>query len=99
MNSRSLALAGFATVIGLCTTFAVSAQRPSDPVVGNPLNARVAQGRERHPEMRAALQALRNAKFRLQSSARDYEGHRVKALDHTNAAIREVEIALKVDRH
>ncbi|HLJ55868.1 MAG TPA: hypothetical protein VKT77_12590 [Chthonomonadaceae bacterium] len=92
MNKRLLALAGLATVIGLGATYAVSAQTPG------PTFEPMAQ-RERHPEMRAALQALRNAKGRLESAAHDYEGHRVKALEHTNAAIREVELALKSDRH
>jgi hypothetical protein len=54
---------------------------------------------ERHPEMVSALQELRAAKRDLEHGAHDFKGHRVAALQHTDAAISEVLAALESDRH
>lgn len=45
-----------------------------------------------HPEIHEALEAMRNAKHHLESAAHDFDGHRVKALEHLNQAIHEAEI-------
>jgi outer membrane murein-binding lipoprotein Lpp len=47
---------------------------------------------EPHPEIRAALDAMHNAKDHLEHAAHDYEGHRVEAIKHLDAAIHEAEI-------
>ena len=47
----------------------------------------------RHPNIEAALEAMHNAKHHLDDSA-DYHGHRVKAIEHLNQAIREAEICM-----
>ncbi len=47
-----------------------------------------------HPEMTAALRALVTAKEHLERGAKEFGGHRVKALELTNQAIREVEEGL-----
>jgi hypothetical protein len=45
-----------------------------------------------HPHIHAGLEAMRAAKRHLEQAAHDYEGHRVKAIEHLDAAIREAEI-------
>ncbi len=57
-----------------------------------------AERRERHPEIRAALRALENAKRHLQEGAHDFAGHRAKALELTEQAIRECHEALQFDK-
>ena len=49
---------------------------------------------EPHPEIRAALEGLRNAKRHLESAAHDFHGHRVAALKHVDEAIAEAEICM-----
>src|SRR5690349_6127219 len=44
-----------------------------------PTSRPAAKPAERHPEIRRALNALRNAKTDLQAGAHDYKGHRVAA--------------------
>lgn len=51
------------------------------------------------PRMQAALRALRTARAELQAASRDKGGHRVRALDHVNQAIAEVERGIEYDRH
>ncbi len=54
-----------------------------------------AQGGERHPEIRAAIRHLEQARDNLQRAAHDFHGHRAKALEHTNHAIEECQKALE----
>lgn len=54
---------------------------------------------ERHPEIHRALHALENAKNDLGHAAHDFGGHRAKALEHVDAAISELRMALASDRH
>ncbi len=54
--------------------------------------------RERHPEIRAALRNLNQAKNNLQRAAHDFGGHREKALGHVQQAIAECNLALQADR-
>ena len=53
---------------------------------------------ERHPEMRAALRSLKEAKRELGISAHDFDGKRVAALEKTNEAIALIENALRNDQ-
>ena len=55
------------------------------------------QARGQHPEIRAALDALRNARAHLQDAAHDFHGHRVDALRATDEAIRQLEICMQYD--
>ncbi len=48
-----------------------------------------------HGHMRAALEQLRSAKKSLEQAAREFGGHRAKALDLTKKAIDEVEDGIK----
>lgn len=54
---------------------------------------------EEHPEIREAIRALENAKGHLERGAKDFGGHRVKALEFTNHALEECHEALQADRH
>lgn len=54
-------------------------------------------GREAQPEMAAAIQHLREAQQSLESASHDKGGHRVKALEHINQAIAEVEAGIQYD--
>jgi len=50
---------------------------------------------EKHPNIEAALEAMRNAKHHLDDAAHDYHGHRVKAIEHLDQAIHEAEICMQ----
>ena len=50
------------------------------------------------PQMRDALRALQAARNHLQAASHDKGGHRVKALEHVNQAIAEVERGMEFDR-
>ncbi|HTE49303.1 MAG TPA: hypothetical protein VK698_00410 [Kofleriaceae bacterium] len=57
-------------------------------------------GPEAQPNMRTALGYLRQAKNSLQRAVPDKGGHRVKAVELTNAAIDEVQRGMRFDnRH
>lgn len=45
-----------------------------------------------HPHIHEALEAMRAAKHHLESAVPEYQGHRAKAIEHLDAAIREAEI-------
>ncbi len=53
---------------------------------------------EPHPEIRAALGALDNAKDHLEHAAHDFHGHRVDAIKAIDAAHRQLEICMQYDR-
>ena len=53
--------------------------------------------RGRHPEIREALDSLRNAKAHLQAASHDYHGHRADAIRATDEAIRQLEICMEYD--
>ena len=55
--------------------------------------------RERHPEIRAAQRDLASAKGHLQAAARDFGGHRAKAVEHLDQALRELHMAMDYDKH
>jgi hypothetical protein len=48
-----------------------------------------------HPEIGAALEAMRNAKHHLEDAAHDFHGHRVESIKHLDAAIHEAEICMQ----
>ena len=52
---------------------------------------------ERHPEIRAAQKALNQAQLHLEKASRDYNGHRLKAVEHIRAAQAELQAALASD--
>jgi pyruvate kinase len=52
---------------------------------------------ERHPEIRAALEALHNAKAHLEHAAHDFHGHRIDAIRAIDEADRQLRICMEVD--
>ena len=58
---------------------------PSSPAAG------------RHPQIRAALDALRNARAHLVEAAHDFHGHKADAIKATDEAIRQLEICMQYD--
>jgi hypothetical protein len=52
---------------------------------------------ERHPEIRAALDALHNAKAHLEHAAHDFHGHRIDAIKAIDEAERQLRICMEVD--
>ncbi|HXM23957.1 MAG TPA: hypothetical protein VN948_22060 [Terriglobales bacterium] len=52
---------------------------------------------ERHPQIRAAINALENAKAHLQSAAHDFQGHRVDAIRAVDEAIHQLQICMRYE--
>jgi len=57
------------------------------------------QQKEYHPHIRKALHELREARRELVTGAHDFGGHRKEAVEAVDVAIRQLEIALKYDKH
>jgi L-lactate utilization protein LutB len=55
----------------------------------------LAQDKVHHPHLHHALRELREARTELKESSHDYGGHREKALKATDAAINQIDKALK----
>jgi hypothetical protein len=49
-----------------------------------------------HPHIDEALEAMRNAKHHLETAEHDFGGHRRKAIEHLDMAIREAEICISM---
>ncbi len=54
--------------------------------------------REPHPAIHKAQKQLMNARNTLEHAAHDFGGHRVKAIQHIDAALDELQQALNFDR-
>ena len=67
-------------------------------LVSTPRNAQTAPRPEPHPHIRAAVEELREARRELQTAARDFCGHRAEAVEATNAALKQLQLALECDR-
>ena len=63
-------------------------------VVAPAVPAAVAPVPERHPHIDEALESMRAAKHHLESAEHDFDGHRVKAIEHLNQAIHEAEVCM-----
>lgn len=93
-----LSLLTMATLL-LTLAFPAAAAAPKAPatpavVVVPPANA--APVPEAHPHIDEALEAMRNAKHHLESAEHDFDGHRMKAIEHLNQAIHEAEICMSM---
>jgi hypothetical protein len=53
---------------------------------------------EKHPEIQAAIRHLQQAKNNLEHANHDFGGHRVKAIEHVNQALEELNQALNYDK-
>ena len=67
-------------------------------IVSTPRSAMTAPPPEPHPHIRAAVEELREARRELQTAARDFCGHRAEAVEATNAALKQLQLALDCDR-
>jgi hypothetical protein len=66
-------------------------------VIGTPRPANT-EPQERHPRIRAAVDALRDAQEYLRTAAHDFCGHRADAMRDTEAAMRQLRLAQECDR-
>ncbi len=95
-------IAGVAALLSAVAVPAIAAQQSKSH--SEILPADVAQlcqrgsGLERHPEMCKALRSLYRSRQELNSSAHDYDGLRVKALQENDQAIIDVTAAIKSDQ-
>ena len=96
---------GFLTLLVMATTlftlaFPAAAAGPKAPAAPVPVVAAVppapAPTPERHPHIGEALEAMRSAKHHLEGAEHDFDGHRVKAIEHLNQAIHEAEICMSM---
>jgi hypothetical protein len=95
---------GFLTLLIMATLLftlafpaaAAGPKAPAPPVAAAPavasVPAAVATPEPPHPHIHEALESMRAAKHHLESAAHDFEGHRVKAIEHLDQAIHEAEI-------
>jgi len=51
---------------------------------------------ERHPHIDEALEHMRAAKKELESAEHDFDGHRVKSIEHLNQAMHEAEVCMSM---
>jgi hypothetical protein len=96
---------GFLTLLIMATLLftlafpaaAAGPKPPAAPVVAAAAPALMAApAPERHPHIDEALESMRAAKHHLETASHDYEGHRVKAIEHLDAAIHEAEICMSM---
>jgi hypothetical protein len=52
---------------------------------------------ERHPEIRAAIEALHNAKDHLEHASHDFHGHRADAIHAIDEADRQLHICMEAE--
>ena len=98
MHKRLFAFCALTAIIGSGAYFSVYAQgtphAPPTPPVPHEKNEK-----EPHPEMMRAKKQLQAAKESLQKSAHDYHGHRVKAINLVDQAIKEIDAGIASDKH
>jgi hypothetical protein len=58
-----------------------------------------AAAREAHPEIRQAIASLRRAKEHMEHAAHDFGGHRMEAIQATDAALHQLEECLRYDKN
>jgi len=98
---------GFLTLLIMATllftlAFPAAAAGPKAPappvpaVAAAPAAPAVASVPERHPHIDEALESMRAAKHHLETAEHDFGGHRMKAIEHLDRAIREAEICMSM---
>src|SRR5215469_15097462 len=93
MKRTVTGLLGFVMFVSLLPATLTMA-RPDRATAGaHPVGA----GFEPHPRIHAAIRALESARGDLQNAAHDYCGHRVEALEATNAALNQLGRAIECD--
>lgn len=81
--------------------FSAAAAGPKAPAAPVPAAAAVpapapAATPERHPHIDEALEHMRAAKHELEIAEHDFDGHRVKSIDHLNQAMHEAEVCMNM---
>lgn len=85
-----LGLGMAAILVGL--PMVVVAARPVAPVYA------LSTADEPHPEIHAAIRALKKARDHLQKAAHDFGGHRVDAIAAVDKALEQLNLALQFDK-
>ena len=78
-------------VLVLVLGFMISVMTPSLALAQTP-------HKERHPNIRAAINALEKAKVDLERAAHDFGGHRAEALKAVDYALKQLREALEYDK-
>ncbi|HTU32363.1 MAG TPA: hypothetical protein VMF66_01015 [Candidatus Acidoferrum sp.] len=94
---------GLAVVAILVLALTLPAGAPAAPAPHHALPAATAAANAKppaaaaapHPEIRAAMDALRQARGNLDHASHDFGGHRVAAIKHIDAAMHELETCMK----
>jgi hypothetical protein len=88
-----------AVISAAAITFAISLPLAAQsPDIAKLKRVQMAEHKEKHPEIDAAIVHLREAKQNLEHAARDFGGHRATALKHVNEALEECRQALEFDK-
>lgn len=98
MKLNTYRTVGLVTLFCTASALCLNAQTPPVPSPGTPPVGHVRGGGEKHPEIRKAMRALNNAINDLQHADHDFAGHREKALDLAQQALKECQLALQADR-
>jgi hypothetical protein len=94
-----LSLLLMAAVLLMLAFPAAAGPKPIAPVVpaaAAPAVPAVAAMPEKHPHIDEALESMRAAKKHLEMAEHDFDGHRVKSIEHLNQAIHEAEICMSM---
>jgi len=95
----SLLIAAALTLTLAYPAAAAGPKTPAPPVpvaAAAPVPPAAAAMPERHPHIDEALEAMRAAKHHLESAEHDFDGHRVKSIEHLDRAIHEAEICMSM---
>jgi hypothetical protein len=79
----------------LTLAFPVGAAGPRAAAAAVTPVAAVSPAMSPHPEIGAALEAMHAARHHLDDAAHDFHGHRMKAIEHLDAAIHEADICMQ----
>jgi len=77
---------------------AAGPKAPAAPVAAVPVGPTPVATPERHPHIDEALEHMRAAKKELETAEHDFDGHRVKSIEHLDQAIREAEICMNIKK-
>ena len=65
---------------------------------GTPAAAQTGEQNERHPHIHSAIKALHEAMKEMKEADHDFKGHRVDAMKACEEAIKQLKMALEVDK-
>jgi len=94
-----LPISSFVAVLVFVFALSFPAGAPAAPRTPQPKPSPAAATAEPHPEIRAAMANLREAREHLNHAAHDFHGHRVAAIKAVDEALHQLQLALESDRH